>query len=81
MYFCQSAMEAATVRALGCAQGLLGGLLVDGAPAPRLAPGYPVGAVYVDNTLLLGYSKEDCAAALGRLCATLEEAGLEYREL
>ena len=81
MLFCQSAMEAATLQATPSDGAGHGGLIVDGAPAPRLAPGWPIGAVYVDNAFLLGYSAADCAAALSRHRKALSAAELEYHEV
>eukprot|EP00959_Pyramimonas_sp_CCMP1952_P276163 5772711-Pyramimonas_sp.AAC.1 len=60
LYFCN---EAVASRAAAVAADGWGSLLRERAPAPRLAPGRPVHAVYVDNHTRLGHSAMDAEQA------------------
>ena len=57
------------------------GLLVDGWPAPQLAKGSPVAAVYVDNAALIATLKVETQQCLDRLQLALQKRGLAYHQL
>jgi len=81
LYYCQEAMAAAVRRAVPETSPGVGGLLVDGRPAPLLRRGSPVAAVYVDNSLVVATSREECDAAMGRVLQELRRVGLAFHAL
>ena len=59
----------------------LGCDLADGNPAPRVRKGAAVGAVYVDNALVIGATKEETSLVFNEVLAKLDEIGLEYHAI
>eukprot|EP00959_Pyramimonas_sp_CCMP1952_P253316 5292393-Pyramimonas_sp.AAC.1 len=77
LYFCN---EAVASRAAAVAADGWGSLLRERAPAPRLVPGQPVHAVYVDNHTGLGHSAADAEQAHQDFRAQCAAFGLDLHD-
>ena len=77
LHFCQEAVSGCAVAASGGDPALL---LRERQPAPKLTPGIPLHAVYVDNHTGLGHSANDARAAHEKFVAACESLGLGLHE-
>ena len=75
LHFCQAVSGCAVAAAAGDPTLLLR----ERQPAPKLTPGIPLHAVYVDNHTGLGHSADDACAAHVKFVAACESLGLGLR--
>lgn len=81
LHFCQQAMLSAVAKAIPIGSDGFGAIILDGRLAPRIRLGAPVGAVYVDNALVIAASEEECRVTMDQVLAELRRVGLEFHAL
>ena len=67
LYFAQSAMESVLSAAIPRSPSGYGGCAKEGHPPPRVAPGWPVSAAYVDNGIIIAWNEADAQDCLKRV--------------
>lgn len=81
LHFCQQSMLSAVAKAIPTGADGFGGVILDGRPAPRVRRGAPIGAVYVDNSLVIASSEQECHATMEAVLNELRHVGLEFHTL
>eukprot|EP00971_Amphidinium_carterae_P236794 4699694-Amphidinium_carterae.1 len=74
-------MEHIVLTALNQTRSLSAFLVQEGKPVPQLSPGVALATVYVDNALILGFTKEETTQAMSAVTRALDLHRFKFHEL